>query len=83
MKIRFLLDENLSPRIYTLLTKLSQQVGQLPEFMATQWVISETRRQADDPLEKFIGKFRFDKPDWADKHDCHIGETLNDDMKAE
>jgi len=34
-------------------------------------------------LEKFIGRFRLDKPDWADNHDRYIGETLSENMKAE
>jgi len=73
----------LSEDIYTLLMKLSQQVGQLPEVLAAQWVISETQKLADDPLEKFIGRFRLGKPDWADNHDRYIGETLSESMKAE
>ena len=73
----------LSEDVYSLLMKLSQQVGQLPEILATQWVISETKKQAHDPLEKFIGRFKLDKPDWADNHDCYIGETLSENMKAE
>ncbi|CAN2040772.1 hypothetical protein GMMP15_2010008 [Candidatus Magnetomoraceae bacterium gMMP-15] len=32
----------------------------------------------DDPLEKFIGRFRSGKTDWADNHDRFIGEILND-----
>lgn len=54
----------------------------MPEILAAQWVISEARKQADDPLEKFIGKFKLNKTDWADNHDNYIGEMLNENMKA-
>ncbi|QTA83162.1 Uncharacterized protein dnl_55560 [Desulfonema limicola] len=72
----------LSDDIYILLLKLSEKAGQLPEIIATQWVISETRKQADDPLEKFIGKLKSNKSDWADNHDNYIGEKLSKEMKA-
>ncbi len=69
--------------VYILLIKLSEQTGNLPESLATQWIISETQKQTDDPLEKFIGRFRSDKPDWADNHDRYIGEILNKNMRDE
>ncbi len=78
-----MLKLELSEDVYTLLMKLSEKAGQLPEILAAQWVIAETQKQAEDPLEKFIGRFRFNKPDWADNHDRYIGETLNENMKAE
>lgn len=68
---------------YTLLMRLSEKAGGVPEIMAAQWVITEIRKQADDPLEKFIGKFRSGKPDWADNHDRYIGETLNENMNPD
>ncbi len=78
-----ILKLELSEDIYILLKKLSEKAGQMPEILATQWVISEARKQADDPLEKFIGKFELNKPDWADNHDRYIGEILNENMKAQ
>ncbi len=81
--MRHTLNLQLTEDVYSLLLKLSEQTGLLPEVLATQWVISETRRQSDDPLEKFIGRFRFGEPDWADNHDRFIGEILDEKMKAE
>ncbi len=61
---------------YAVLVKLSERAGQMPESLAAEWVISEARKQANDPLEKFIGKFRLNKYDWADNHDGYIGKSL-------
>jgi len=79
----YTLKLELSEDVYTLLKQLSEKAGQLPEILAAQWVISEARKQADDPLEKFIGKFKLNKPDWVDKHDRYIGNLLNESMKAQ
>lgn len=81
--MRHTLSLQLSEDVYSLLLKLSEQTGLLPEVLATQWVISETRKQSDDPLEKFIGRFGFGKTDWADNHDRFIGEISDEKMKAE
>lgn len=81
--MRHILTLQLSEDVYSLLLKLSEQTGHLPEVLATQWVISETRKQTEDPLEEFIGRFKFGSSDWADSHDRFIGEILNGNMKAE
>jgi hypothetical protein len=47
-----------------------------PEALATKWIISETQNQMDDPLEKFIGKFNFNKSNWADNHDQFVWEKI-------
>ncbi|MFP4419337.1 MAG: hypothetical protein ACLFRG_02215 [Desulfococcaceae bacterium] len=72
----------LSEDVYTLLKKLSEKAGQMPENLAAQWVVSEARKHADDPLEKFIGKFKLNNPDWADNHDAYLGEILKENMKT-
>jgi len=80
--MEYTLKLELPEDVYALLISLSGQKGLMPESLASHWIISQIRNQPADPLEKFIGKFRFSKSDWADNHDCHIGETLNKDMKA-
>jgi hypothetical protein len=77
------LELELPEDVYVLLRELSEKTGQMPEILAARWVASEVRKQADDPLEKFIGKFKLDKPDWADNHDRYIGEMLIGKMEAE
>lgn len=78
--MRHTLKLELSEDIYSLLKKLSEKAGQMPEVLATQWVISEAKKQAEDPLEKFIGKFELNKPDWADNHDAYIAEILSENI---
>ncbi|MEZ4525823.1 MAG: hypothetical protein R2941_07885 [Desulfobacterales bacterium] len=81
--MRHTLKLDLPEDAYILLMKLSQQIGQLPEVLATKWIISEAQKQIDDPMEKFIGKFSISDNDWADNHDRYIGEKINEKMKAE
>jgi hypothetical protein len=32
----------------------------------------------DDPLEKFIGAFNSEFPDWTEKHDYYLGKSLSE-----
>ena len=38
--------------------------------------------QTADSLDKFVGAFSSDVPDWADKHDKYTGEELAEDLKV-
>jgi hypothetical protein len=66
--------------VYELLTKTAEETGQPPEVMAAQWLVDLTRNLAEDPLEKYIGAFRSDIPDWAEEHDRYIGEAILERM---
>lgn len=52
--------------------------GQQPEVLAVQWLKQISQQQETDPLEKFIGAFESNIPDWADEHDKYIGQLLLD-----
>ncbi|WP_417914465.1 hypothetical protein [Candidatus Electronema sp. JM] len=66
---------NVSEEVYRHLLRAAEQAGQLPEALAAQWLALFTRNLQDDPLEKFIGAFRSNCPDWADNHDRYIGQS--------
>jgi hypothetical protein len=61
--------------VYDPLLKKATQIGQTPEELAVQWLVTVAQQLVDDPLEKFIGIFNSDIPDWADEHDRYIGQT--------
>jgi hypothetical protein len=66
--------------IYRPLLKTAEQSKQKPETLVIRWLASAVQRFNDDPLEKFIGAFKSDMPDWADQHDKYIGEALMQEM---
>lgn len=61
--------------VYEPLLKKATQIGQTPEDLAVQWLVTVAQQLTDDPLEKFIGIFQSDVPDWADEHDKYIGQA--------
>jgi hypothetical protein len=68
----------LPENVYQLLLKTATQTGQSPEVLAVQWLKQITQQQETDPLEKFIGAFDSNIPDWADEHDKYIGQSILD-----
>ncbi len=63
-------------KIYEPLAKVAKNTGRTPEELAIEWLETASRGVAEDPVEKFIGAFKSDIPDWADQHDKYIGENL-------
>ena len=66
----------LPENVYQSLKKTATQTGQPPETLAVQWLKKITQQQETDPLEKFIGAFNSNIPDWADEHDKYLGQSL-------
>ncbi len=66
----------LPENVYQLLQKTATQTGQQPEVLAVQWLKQISQQQETDPLEKFIGAFESNIPNWADEHDKYIGQSL-------
>ena len=62
--------------IYALLEKSAAETGTPVEELALQWLMSATRAISDDPLEQYIGVFSTDVPDWTERHDKYLGDTL-------
>lgn len=67
--------------IYKPLLKNARQRGRSPEEIVIQCLKSILLKLEDDPIEKFIGAFHSDIPDWADQHDKYLGHTLMEEMK--
>jgi hypothetical protein len=66
----------LPENVYQSLKKTATQTEQSPETLAVQWLKQITQQQEIDPLEKFIGAFNSNIPDWADEHDKYLGQSL-------
>jgi len=66
----------LPENVYQSLKKTATQTEQSPEALAVQWLKKITQQQEIDPLEKFIGAFNSNIPDWADEHDKYLGQSL-------
>ncbi len=62
--------------LYEPLIKVAAQMGRTPEELAIDWLAAAMQEYVDDPLEKFIGAFSSNIPDWVDQHDRYIGQSL-------
>ena len=69
--------------VYNPLLKTAEQTGKKPEELAIQWLAVVVQTFANDPLEEFIGAFFSDIPDWADRHDKYLGQSLMEEMREE
>lgn len=58
--------------IYQSLVETSQQTGQPLEDLAVEWLETAQKQLAEDPLDRFIGAFSTNIPDWADDHDKYL-----------
>ena len=67
--------------IYKPLVKNAMRKGRSPEEIAIEYLKSILVKFEDDPIEKFIGAFHSDLPDWTDRHDNYLGQTLMKEMK--
>jgi len=61
--------------VYEMLLKIAEQIGQRPETLAVQCLKTTIQNYEIDPLEKFIGAFKSNIPDWADEHDKYLGQS--------
>lgn len=67
--------------IYKPLVKNAKRKGRSPEEIAIEYLKSILLKLEDDPIEKFIGAFQSDIPDWADQHDKYLGQTQMEKMR--
>ena len=67
--------------IYTPLVETAAQEGLAPEALAVEWLSVGMNQFLHDPLEEFIGAFSTNLPDWAEKHDTYLGQTLAEELK--
>jgi len=72
----------LPENIYRSLVRTAKRAGQSPEAWATdQLVETQRQRQAEDPIEEFIGAFSSSEKDWADRHDEYLGQAARAKMQ--
>ncbi len=69
--------------IYQPLLKNARRKGRSPEETAIEFLKSILGKWEDDPIEKIIGAFQSNIPDWADEHDKYLGRTLMNEMKQQ
>jgi hypothetical protein len=62
--------------VYDPLAESAKNTGATPEQLALDWLLVMSRHAARDPLEKHLGAFSSNVPDWADQHDKYLGEGL-------
>ena len=68
--------------IYQQLAKEAKAIGRKVEEIALEKLAKDSPKQIEDPLDKFIGAFKSDIPDWADNHDKYIGEDLMRELRS-
>lgn len=70
------LSIELPDEVYQTLCQTAERLGQSPEAIVSQWIISQHNTQVPDPLDAFIGAFNSNIPDWTERHDEYIGVAL-------
>ncbi len=68
--------------IYRTLDEEAKSKGRKVEEIALEKLRNGESTETEDPLDKFVGAFRSDVPDWAENHDKYIGEELAKDLKV-
>ena len=63
-------------KVYTVVVKTAEQMGQVPEMLIAQWLTTITKHLIADPVEQFIGACSTHVADWADHHDTYIGKAI-------
>ena len=69
--------------IYQPLAEEAEAKGRKVEEIALEKLAKHESAQIEDPLDKFVGAFKSDVPDWADNHDKYLGENLMREMRGE
>lgn len=72
---------NVPEQVYRSLIQKAKAAGQKPESLAIQLLATATQAGIDDPVEAFIGAFSSQGSDWADQHDTHLGNALQDNTR--
>lgn len=68
--------------IYLKIVKEAESKKRKVEEIALERLANDEPREIEDPLDKFVGAFRSDVPDWADNHDKYLGEELAKDLNV-
>lgn len=65
--------------VFESLVRSARQTGREPEAVAVALLTTASRGLVDDPLERFIGAFPSNIPDWADEHNQYLGRAILED----
>lgn len=69
--------------VFEPLAKTADQAGKTPEEIAARWLATAAQKSSVDPLEKFIGSVKGAVPDWADRHDSYLEDTLVQEARGD
>lgn len=70
--------------IYRSLAEKAAAEGRRVEEVALEKLSNgNSNGSVEDPLDKFVGAFSSDVPDWADNHDKYLGESLYRELRGE
>ncbi len=69
--------------IYQPLAEKAAAEGRKVEDVALEKLANGDESSLKDPLDKFIGAFKGDIPDWAENHDKYLGENYLREMRGE
>jgi hypothetical protein len=62
--------------IYQTFLQTAERLGQSPEAIVSQWIVTQHQTQVSDPLDSFIGAFNSEIPDWTSRYDEYLGAAL-------
>ncbi len=62
--------------VYESLRKSAERSGEQPEVVAAKLIAHGAQMAKEDPLRKLFGTLETHVPDWGDRHDHYIGESL-------
>jgi hypothetical protein len=62
--------------IYQTLIQTAERLGQSPEAIVSQWIVTQHQTQSSDPLDSFIGVFKSEIPDWTSRHDEYLSAAF-------
>ncbi len=71
----YLITLDLSENVYRPIEKMASNLGQTPEELVMEWIVSASQTAGADPIESCIGAIESTIPDWVDNHDKYLGQS--------
>ncbi len=69
---------NIPDNLYSPLLEIADKTGKKPEDLMIEYLQTMIKETENDPLEEFIGAFNSNIPDWTEKHDLYLGQSLTE-----
>jgi|GEM_PF-471367 len=67
--------------VYNSLLAAAKEAGESPEEVALHYIVEAIQPLTHDPLDDIIGAISSDIPDWGERHDYYIGQTIMESMR--